>query len=224
MNALALTISNTPIRQDDQGRYCLNDLHKVAGSLKKHRPNYWLETQQAQELIAELSSAGIPALEQNQPVRVINGGNKQGTYVAKELVYAYAMWISPSFSLQVIRAYDEMATGQLKPSSIDVSKPISLTQYSDYRETLKQAKADLNNATVFLTGAECASLGLHNIVASAKRRQEEQFKVTDTIIQMELDGCPRHEIVKATGKTFNHVRQVIWQARRDGLLPKGGAE
>ena len=47
---------------------------------------------------------------QIQPVITIHGGNNAGTYVVKELVYAYAMWISSSFHLVVIRAYDAMVT------------------------------------------------------------------------------------------------------------------
>ena len=38
----ALVISDISVRQDAEGRYCLNDLHKSAGGEKRHRPNYWL--------------------------------------------------------------------------------------------------------------------------------------------------------------------------------------
>jgi hypothetical protein len=103
-----LTISDTPINQDAEGRYCLNDLHKASGGEAKHRPNYFLENQQTKALIAEIEIAGIPAIESKQ---------NTGTYAVKELVYAYAMWISPAFSLRVIRAYDALSTGQLSQNT-----------------------------------------------------------------------------------------------------------
>lgn len=107
-----LIIANVPIRADDLGRYSLNDLHKAAGAEPRHRPPLWLENHQAQDLVAQLaaeaSDAGIPA-----SVVSIKGGLNQGTYAGKELVYAYAMWISAKFHLQVIRTFDAAVTGAL---------------------------------------------------------------------------------------------------------------
>lgn len=104
-----LAIAGIGIRQDDQGRYCLNDLHKAAGGESRHRPSLWSENQQTQALVAELEGeAGIPALVSN------HGGTNAGTFVCKELVYAYAMWISAKFHLQVIRAYDALVRQQVQ--------------------------------------------------------------------------------------------------------------
>lgn len=102
----ALVIANTQIRQDAAGRFCLNDLHQASGSEGRHRPGRWLDTDKARELISVVeaegaTTAGIPAVETVE-------GFGGGTYALKELVYAYAMWISAAFHLHVIRAYDAM--------------------------------------------------------------------------------------------------------------------
>ena len=116
MNTLTLTIASTTINQDNQGRYCLNDLHKAAGSESKNQPAFFMRRNDTKELIAELSSAN----SQTIPVETITGKNKeQGTYVVKELVYAYAMWISPKFHLQVIRAYDALITRPPMPAALE---------------------------------------------------------------------------------------------------------
>jgi hypothetical protein len=102
---MSLAISGTSIRQDSNGRFCLNDLHKAAGGENKHRPSLWVENQQTKSLISELESeAGIPALVS------LKGGKVSGTFAAKELVYAYAMWISAKFHIAVIRAYDSLVS------------------------------------------------------------------------------------------------------------------
>ena len=98
---MKVTICEVQIGQDAQGRYCLNDLHKAAGGENRHRPSIWTENNQTKELIEEISKAGITALT------VVKGGNKAGTYVCKELVYAYAMWISAKFHLHVIQTFDK---------------------------------------------------------------------------------------------------------------------
>lgn len=46
-----LIIANTAIRTDTENRYCLNDLHKAAGSLKHHQPAKFAENSTTQDLI-----------------------------------------------------------------------------------------------------------------------------------------------------------------------------
>ncbi len=104
MTNSSIVISALPIRQDNDNRYCLNDLHKASGGEQKHRPKYFLQTLQTKGLIAELMEEGGIT-----PTLIIRG---IGTYVIKELIYAYAAWISPSFNLKVIRAYDKLVSPQ----------------------------------------------------------------------------------------------------------------
>lgn len=122
MNNLII-IDNTEIKQDSQGRYCLNDLHKASGGESKHRPAYWLSNQQTQELIAEISKDGIPSILIKQGL---------GTFVSRELVYAYAMWVSPKFHLLVLRTFDKVVKGELQP--IPQSLPEALRYATDLAE------------------------------------------------------------------------------------------
>lgn len=110
-----LIIGNTQIRRDVAGRYCLNDLHQASGGAARHQPHRWKILQSTQELIAELGKEDdrYPNSGSGEPIVSIEGGFVQGTYAVKELVYAYAMWISAAFHLHVIRAYDAIVTQQL---------------------------------------------------------------------------------------------------------------
>ena len=102
-----LIVTETLIRQDEDGRYCLNDLHRASGGNSNHRPSLFLRNKQAKALIKEMGEAQICASVQK------GGADGSSTYVARELVYAYAMWISPAFALKVIRTYDALVKEQL---------------------------------------------------------------------------------------------------------------
>jgi hypothetical protein len=85
-------LEHITIKQDSGGRYCLNDLHKAAGGEPKHTPGRFTVTDTFAELCEELSRNQDESPISSKPGR---GG---GTYVCRELVYAYAMWISPAFT------------------------------------------------------------------------------------------------------------------------------
>ncbi|EKY1907505.1 KilA-N domain-containing protein [Franconibacter pulveris 1160] len=111
MNQL-MVIDGVTVRRDPEGRYCLNDLHRAAGGERRHEPTLWRNLQQTGELVQLLSDTGIP-------VSVIKGGAGQGTFVCKELVYSYAMWISPEFNLKVIRTFDAAVSQQAISQAAD---------------------------------------------------------------------------------------------------------
>lgn len=106
-----ITIAGAKIRADKEGRFSLNDLHKSAGGEKRHGPTYWLANEQTQAMITVLAQE---LGDTGNPVSVVRGGNAQGTYVCKELVYAYAMWIDATFHVRVIRAFDALVNGKLE--------------------------------------------------------------------------------------------------------------
>ncbi|MGT3245276.1 KilA-N domain-containing protein [Yersinia enterocolitica] len=123
-----LVISDICIHQDSEGRYSLNDLHRSSGGEQRHQPRYWLALQQSQELISEIINSEISLFN---PVDKKQGRNG-GTYVCRELVYSYAMWISPAFSLKVIRAYDAMMTSNATLPEQTQTNPVSQSEIDAY--------------------------------------------------------------------------------------------
>jgi hypothetical protein len=128
---LPVIIENLVIRQDEQGRYCLNDLHKASGGEKRHQPANWLRMDQTIELIEEMSIPQIRGIEQIQPV---SSKQQIGTFVVKELLYSYAMWISPKFHLKVIRVFDAVIT--------QAAKVAAATTWEQQRQTGKEVRAN----------------------------------------------------------------------------------
>jgi hypothetical protein len=123
---VSVFIAGVSIRQDAEGRYCLNDLHDAAvknGAVKRTtEPASFLRSPQTIELVRQLETTLIS--RSLSPVSKTEGRNG-GTFVVLELVYAYAMWISPSFYLDVINTYHAVATGNITLESLP---PAILTQ------------------------------------------------------------------------------------------------
>ena len=95
--------------------YALNDLHIASGGKSKHQPSNFVRLDTTKALIAEIEKDNQHAL------KIIRGGNFQGTYACEELVLAYAMWISPKFHLVVLRAFLAMHRNQ--PQQLALPEP-----------------------------------------------------------------------------------------------------
>ena len=95
--------------------YALNDLHIASGGKSKHQPSNFVRLDTTKALIAEIEKDNQHAL------KIIRGGNFQGTYACEELVIAYAMWISPQFHLVVLRAF--MAMHRNQPQQLSLPEP-----------------------------------------------------------------------------------------------------
>lgn len=97
----AISIKHLEVKMNNDGMYCLNDLHKASGGEAKNEPSNWTRTEYFKGLAEEIgNSANMQSWKKS-------AGRYGGTYVCKELVYAYAMWVSAKFHIDVIRVFDQ---------------------------------------------------------------------------------------------------------------------
>ena len=59
----SFAIAGFAIKQDAEGRYCLNDLHKAAGNIAKDKPSEWIRNSQTSDLVEEISKAVLAAIK-----------------------------------------------------------------------------------------------------------------------------------------------------------------
>lgn len=200
------------IHTDSEGRYSLNDFHKAAGGEERHGPKFYMATQQAQDLAQILSDGGIPP-------SVIRGGRNQGTYVPKEMVYAYAMWISAPFQLKVIRAFDALVTGDIEQAQhIASSRQVPPAKlFPDYFRIAKLIGCDrnaaaisANNAVFKKTGENVLALLGHTHIEAEK--QELVFNVSDLVDG--ISGQRMNKMLEAAG--LQHREGERWIPDDDG--------
>ena len=196
-NQKAIEIDGAVIRQDQFGRYCLNDLHKASGGERKNQPQYFLENKQTQDLIQELIDTGIPV----SPIDVIRGGLEQGTYVVKQIVYAYAMWISAAFNLKVINTFDAVATGAMQQQ---------ITTPHDYLSALKALVASEEQKQIAIqerdhaiaTKAEIGSRREATAMATASKYKRKAEKL-EALVDESQSFATIKKVQSLTGGTYD---------------------
>ena len=78
-----IVMFETTIRQDKEGRYCLNDLHKAAIAsgldVERKNPAEFFRTDMAKNFVESVKKAGITTTENHvAPFTVTNGDKKLG--------------------------------------------------------------------------------------------------------------------------------------------------
>ncbi|QQR47751.1 KilA-N domain-containing protein [Myxococcus xanthus] len=120
----SLVVGDVIVRQDSNGRYCLNDLHRAAGLEKRHQPSDFMRNASTVALIEEIRSGD----SRNDPVEVRQGGTMQGTFVCRTLVFRYAAWVSATFELKVYKVFEDFVDGRLAPTTPSFPVPKSLSE------------------------------------------------------------------------------------------------
>lgn len=105
-------VNGVSVRVDDAGRYSLNDLHAAAvvngEATESQRPNKFIRSASVKRFVAALNSRRQKSrLEQNQSLRVVNGGDEKGVWADELLAIRYAAWIKPEFEISVYETFRE---------------------------------------------------------------------------------------------------------------------
>jgi hypothetical protein len=89
---------------------------------------------------------------------------------------------------------------------------------ADQQQTLLAQSQQINALQGQLLGAKDKQIRLMDNVQRLKAMREKR-DAHDTAIRMARQGASHADIAMATGRTLNHVRQILFQARAAGTLP-----
>lgn len=112
-----LVINNIEVTSNEDGLYSLADLWRGASNKRAKSPSEWMRYDSFASKVTylelyfeSLCSTGNPVQQKQQ---VISKNEHGYTYVCKELVYSYAMWISDKYHFEVITAFDNLVNGRI---------------------------------------------------------------------------------------------------------------
>jgi hypothetical protein len=110
-----MIIDNVEIAQNENGLFLMRDLFKSSGAPAHKNPSVYLNSAEGSKMVKLLGDIDISRVR----------GAKGGIYASKHLVVAYATWVSPELFLNVIKAFERVATGDLKGAAIEADTDAS---------------------------------------------------------------------------------------------------
>lgn len=118
------------VRKDDDGRYCLNDIHKAAGKPVGCQPSHFLRNRGSdiQRINASENTVILPHLVQDLDSHALIRGKGRGasSYGSLNTVYRYAAFISKAFEKSVYEAFTALSKGDVSEAS-RVAESVAIT-------------------------------------------------------------------------------------------------
>lgn len=114
---VSLQFKGESVRQDRDGRFSLNDLHRMAGSPTNQDPRQWTRLDTTGSLVEVVqdqqdSNVGISPIWK---VLVSRRGNMGGTWAVMSLALAYASYLSPEFRAACLKVVEERIEEEQNP-------------------------------------------------------------------------------------------------------------
>lgn len=105
---VSLRFEGEAIRKDKEGRFSLNDLHRMSGGDPSKSPGNWARSDSIKGLVEVLQEEILPnAGKRAFEVLVSKKGNNGGTWSILGLALAYSKFLSPEFHAACLKVIEE---------------------------------------------------------------------------------------------------------------------
>lgn len=115
---VSLQFEGESVRQDRDGRFSLNDLHRMAGSPPNQDPRQWarLDTTKAlMEVVQDQQDLNVGISPIKKVIISARGRRGGGTWAVMSLALAYASYLSPEFRAACLKVVEERIEEEQNP-------------------------------------------------------------------------------------------------------------
>lgn len=112
MNQIStLSVFDTDVHLDGEGRFSLNDIHRAAIAkglaTTSQRPGSFLKNKDVQAFIGQVGTSATRVA----PVKKVNGGANPGSYAVRILALRYSAWLDKRVEAEVFHVFDAYISG-----------------------------------------------------------------------------------------------------------------